>query len=318
MKSALLYSIFPVLFCAPFSFADVSASIRNDGAQFVGQEEKAQSQQSSSTPTITLTAKAPPETIIWVDSLRYGVIPESGAIKVRNLSPGSHTVRARLNGKREVSRKIVLSAGEEPSIEIEFPSEASKAEVAFQTAEELRGKGKHEEAIKEYRAAIGLRPKGYPSARLGLARSLMANEEYGEAVAEARRAARENGGVFPEATVVIANIKRAQGLNDEAITNYEKALAQAGGASPEAYTGVALAYQERGLAEEAIKHFRLAIAQANDTEPIIYFLLGSALEREFLSKEAVGAYEKYLQIAPNGVQAPAVRSVLRQLKREIR
>jgi len=146
----------------------------------------------------------------------------------------------------------------------------------------------------------------------------MSNEKYAEAVAEARRAARERGGVFPEAYTVIANTKRTQGLNDEAIANYLKALAQARGVSPEAHTGIALAYQDRGLHEDAINHLRLASAQANDTEPIIYFLLGSALEREFLTKEAVEAYEKYLQLDPKSIQASALRSVIKQLKREIR
>ncbi|MGH9766617.1 MAG: tetratricopeptide repeat protein [Blastocatellia bacterium] len=281
-------------------------------------QTSAQSQTSPQTTNSTLTAKAPPETIIWVDSLRYGVIPEGGEITIKNLSEGAHTIRARLKGKREITRKIVLDADSQESVQLDFPTPATKAELAFQTAEEFREKGAHADAIKEYRAAIELRPGGYPSARIGLARSLMSNEKYAEAVAEARRAARERGGVFPEAYTVIANTKRTQGLYDDAIANYLKALAQARDVSPEAHTGIALAYQDRGLHEDTIKHLRLAIAQSNDTEPIIYFLLGSALEREFLTKEAVEAYEKYLQLDPKSYHASALRSVIKQLKREIR
>jgi hypothetical protein len=33
-------------------------------------------------------------------------------------------------------------------------------------------------------------------------------------------------------------------------------------------------------------------------------------------KEAIAAYEKYLQLAPNGSYAAAIRSILDQLKRE--
>jgi tetratricopeptide (TPR) repeat protein len=285
---------------------------------FVGSRTSAQSQTSSPITNSTLTVKAPPETIIWVGSLRYGVIPENGELAIKNLAAGAHTVRARLKGKREIRRKVSLEAGAESSIELDFTEPATKAESAFQTAEELREKGAHADAIKEYRAAIKLNPRGYPAARVGLARSLMSSEQYGKAVAEARLAARELGGVFPEAYTVIANTKRAQGLYDDAIANYDKALEQARGFSPEAHTGIALAYQERGLTEDAIKHLRLGIAQANDTEPIIYFLLGSALEREFLTKEAVEAYEKYLQLDPKSNQAASLRSVLKQLRREIR
>ncbi|HKQ76953.1 MAG TPA: tetratricopeptide repeat protein [Blastocatellia bacterium] len=283
----------------------------------------AQSQTStpSANPTSAnsiLIVKAPSETIIWIGSLRYGVIPETGELTIKNLIAGAHTVRARLKGKREIRRKISLESGAESSVELDFPTPATKAELSFQIAEELREKGAHAEAIKEYLAAIKLNPKGFPAARIGLARSLMANEQYGRALTEARLAARENGGVFPEAYTVIANTKRTQGLYDDAILNYIKALDQARGFSPEAHTGIALAYQDRGLSEDAIKHLRLAVTQANDTEPIVYFLLGSALEREFLTKEAIDAYEKYLELDPKSNQAASLRSVLKQLRREIR
>jgi tetratricopeptide (TPR) repeat protein len=274
--------------------------------------------QSQNQPASSLTVKTLPGAIIWVDSLRYGLVPESGELAIKNLSLGMHTVRARLKGKREITQAIKLSADSENSIQLSLSAPADKAELSFQTAEELREQRKHAEAIKEYRNAIKLRPRGYPSARLGLARSLLASEKYDEAVAEARRAMREKPGRYPEAHIVIANTKRTQGFYDDAIAGYRNALAQARDFSPEAHTGLAITYQDRNLSEEAIKHFHKAIAQANDTEPIIYFLLGSALEREYRNKEAVEVYEKFLELDPNNNQASAVRSVIKQLKREIR
>src|SRR5262249_25314467 len=130
--------------------------------------------------TSSLLIQTFPDTIIWVDSLRYGAVPETGEIALKNLSAGAHTLRARLKGKREVTRKIVLAADAQQSFQISFPAPADKAELAFQTAEELREKGKHADAIKEYRAAIKSRPGGFPAARVGLARSLMSGEEYNE------------------------------------------------------------------------------------------------------------------------------------------
>ncbi|MGH9852707.1 MAG: tetratricopeptide repeat protein [Blastocatellia bacterium] len=273
---------------------------------------------SQSDPASSLLIKTSPGAIIWVGSLRYGPVPESGELTVGNLRAHAHTVRARLKGKREIWQTIKLTADSQQTIQLNLSAPADKAELAFQTAEDLREKGKHEEAIKGYRLAIKLRPRAYPAARIGLARSLMSSEEYDQAIAEARRALREKTGPFPEAHTVIANTKRTQGFYDEAIASYRTALAQARDFSPEGHTGIALAYQDRNRSEEAIKHLQKAVAQANDTEPILYFLLASALEREFLTKEAVVAYEKYLQLAPQGAQAAAVRSVLRQLKREIR
>jgi tetratricopeptide (TPR) repeat protein len=268
--------------------------------------------------TSSLTINTSPGTIIWVDSLRYGTVPESGELRIDNLHAGSHTVRARLKGMREITKSITLAAESPNSIELSLSNPADKAELSFQAGEELRESGKHADAIKEYRKAVKLRARGYPAARIGLARSLYSNEYYDEAVSEARKAIREKSGIYPEAYTVIGNIKRTQGFYDEAVKNYETALRQARNIMPEAHTGLALAYQDRNHSEDAIKHLRVAITQANDTEPILYFLLGSSLEREYRNKEAVEAYEKYLRLEPNSTQASALRSVLRQLRREIR
>ena len=62
--------------------------------------------------------------------------------------------------------------------------------------------------------------------------------------------------------------------------------------------------------------YQTAIKQLSDTEPVIYQLLGAAYERVQKYKEAVTAYEKYLQLAPNGNLAPAVRSILDQVRRQ--
>jgi cytochrome c-type biogenesis protein CcmH/NrfG len=49
---------------------------------------------------------------------------------------------------------------------------------------------------------------------------------------------------------------------------------------------------------------------------VIYQLLGAAYEKQQKYKDAVAAYEKYLQLAPNGNLAPAIRSIIDQLRRD--
>ncbi|MEP7272909.1 MAG: hypothetical protein ABI882_15515, partial [Acidobacteriota bacterium] len=39
---------------------------------------------------------APVGTIIWIDRLRYGKVPESGSLPIKNIGTGSHTLRSRL------------------------------------------------------------------------------------------------------------------------------------------------------------------------------------------------------------------------------
>ncbi|HLE63874.1 MAG TPA: tetratricopeptide repeat protein, partial [Pyrinomonadaceae bacterium] len=62
--------------------------------------------------------------------------------------------------------------------------------------------------------------------------------------------------------------------------------------------------------------YRKALDQLSDSEPVIYQLMGAAYEKAQNYKQAVVAYEKYLELAPNGSLAPAVRSILHQLKRD--
>ena len=61
---------------------------------------------------------------------------------------------------------------------------------------------------------------------------------------------------------------------------------------------------------------RKAFEPTDDSEPVIYQMLGAAYEKVNKPKDAVVAYEKYLQLAPNGSYATAIRSILNQLKRE--
>jgi tetratricopeptide (TPR) repeat protein len=266
--------------------------------------------------TASLAIQTAPGAVVWVDGVRFGPAPAGGELVIKNLRAGTRRVRVRLKGKREVEQSIALIAGGHRTLEVSLSAPAREAELEFQNAEELRERGDHKAAITAYRVALRLAAGRYPAARIGLARSLAASEQYEEAIAEARRAAREYAGPLPEAHTVIANALRAQGIYDEALSSYRTALLQARDFSPEAHTGVALTYQDRNRPEDAIKHYRIAIAQSSDAEPVIYFLLGSSLERQGRAREAVEAYEKYLQLEPQGKNASAVRSVLKQLRRE--
>ena len=75
-------------------------------------------------------------------------------------------------------------------------------------------------------------------------------------------------------------------------------------------------YEENGQLDEAIAEYQKAIAQLSDSEPVIYQLLGAAYEKQQKYKEALASYEKYLALAPNGSLAPALRSIIEQLRRD--
>ena len=80
--------------------------------------------------------------------------------------------------------------------------------------------------------------------------------------------------------------------------------------------GLARVFEDKGQYAEAIAEYRKAIDQLSDSEPVIYQLLGAAYEKQQNYKDAVAAYEKYLELAPNGSLAPAIRSIIDQLRRD--
>lgn len=264
-------------------------------------------------PSVVISA--PEGAVIWMDRLRYGTIGTSGEIPIYNLKPGTHWLRARLKGKREISQSVSVSAAGTQRTTLKFAVDADKSDLHFQNAEELRESGKHDEAIKEYRLALSTSKRAWPSARIGLARSLMATGASEAAMTQARLAIKESGGKNPEAYTVMGTTRRLQGLLDFSIENYLQALEEANGFSPEARTGLALAYQDRNRSDEAIEQYQIAVRQANGTEPIIYYLLGTSLERQMRLPEAIEAYDKYLELEPNSRQANSLKSILKQLRR---
>jgi tetratricopeptide (TPR) repeat protein len=128
--------------------------------------------------------------------------------------------------------------------------------------------------------------------------------------------ARRDKPVFPEASAAEGRIYRETGQTDEAIGSFNRAIRESHGFQPEAHVGLGRVYEEKGQYELAAREYQIAINQLSDTEPIIYQLLGAAYEKTGKNKEAVVAYEDYLRLAPNGSLAPAVRSILEQLREQ--
>jgi tetratricopeptide (TPR) repeat protein len=128
--------------------------------------------------------------------------------------------------------------------------------------------------------------------------------------------ARRDRPVYPEASAAEGRIYRETGQTDEAIGSFNRAIRESHGFQPEAHVGLGRVYEEKGQYELAAREYQIAINQLSDTEPIIYQLLGAAYEKTGKNKEAVVAYEDYLRLAPNGSLAPAVRSILEQLREQ--
>jgi tetratricopeptide (TPR) repeat protein len=265
--------------------------------------------------TASLTITSEPNAVVWIDDIRRGLTDASGRIELKNISTGRHTLRVRAMGFKETTMPLVPGRR---SVAAKLIRTTDQAELMFQQAEDAREKARddasRQKAAELYREVLRLRP-AHPAAHVGLARVLLDLNQYQNALDEIE-AARRTRPVYPEASAVEGRINREAAFTDEAIKSFRRAIREARGFQPEAHVGLARVLEEKGQYEEAIAEFRKAIDQLSDSEPVIYQLLGAAYERVQKYKEAVAAYEKYLALAPNGGLAPAIRSILDQLRRD--
>jgi tetratricopeptide (TPR) repeat protein len=262
---------------------------------------------------ITITSE--PNAIVWIDDIRRGTTDSSGKLIVNKISSGRHSVRVRANGFKESVTPLLPGRR---TLAVKLVTTTDEAELKFQEAETAREKARDDASLQKaadlYRETIKLR-SAYPAAHVGLARVLMDLNEFKQAHAEIE-AARRTRPAYAEASAVEGRIYREEAFNDDAVRSFRRAIREGGGIQPEAYVGLARVHEDKGQFAEAIVEFKNALAQLSDSEPVIYQMLGAAYEKVEKPKDAVVAYEKYLELAPNGSYAAAIRSILEQLKRE--
>lgn len=266
------------------------------------------------TSSQTITVRTRPGAVVWLDEVRRGTTDEGGQLLVKNVSPGRHTLRVRAAGFAE--RSVPVLPAQRGALDVRLAPTTDEAELTFQKAEEAGEKAATEEARREaaelYRRAVRLRPR-FAAAQVGLARVLLALDDHDGALA-AIAAARRARPAYPEASAVEGRILRALSDPDGAVRAFERAVREARGFQPEAYAGIGLVREEQGDYEGAAEAIGKALAQLSDAEPVLYEVLGRVYEKLEKWKEAVAAYEKYLELAPDGKLAPAIRSIIDQLR----
>lgn len=267
---------------------------------------------SSQARSRTLVVVTQPGAVVWIDEVRRGVTNAEGKLEVA-LAPGRHTLRVRAKGFAE--RTLPVAPAARGTLNVKLRPTNDEAELLFQRAEERREKsGGAQEAAELYRAALKLRPR-FAAAHVGLARALEALDDYDGALEQIDEARRDRQR-YAEASTVEGRVFRALADYDGALAAFRRAIREGGGFQPEAYTGMGLLHEDKGEYEEAVEAFRKAISQLSDTEPILYELLGRNFEKLERWKEAAAAYDRYLELAPEGSHAAAIRSIIEQLHRQ--
>ncbi|MBS1794169.1 MAG: tetratricopeptide repeat protein [Acidobacteria bacterium] len=274
-----------------------------------------------------LTVLSEPNASVWIDDVGYGQTDEKGRLALKTFAGGTHRLRVRAAGFREVSQP--LTAAQTGELRVALAKTTDEAELAFQQAEAETDK---EKATGLYQKALRLRP-AFPEAALGLARALLDRNETAAAL-KAIQTARRLRPVYPEATAVEGRIFKADNQEEKAIASFKKAVTEGRGVQPEALTGLGLLYKERaenfgssGDFESekenyvlAADYFKKAVAQLGGAPDAttVYQFLGDCYERAKMYTEAIAVYEEFLRLFPDANEAETFRSFIVQLQKRIR
>ncbi len=275
----------------------------------------------------SITVSTQPASSVWIDNILYGKTDKAGALVIRSVSSGAHTLRVRADGFKE--RLQQLTATQKGEIKITLVKTTDEAELAFQEAERLALVDR-DRAVDAYNKAVKLRPN-FPEAFVALARvqaELGDLEDAEKSISSARRLRP----VYPESLAVLGRTYKENGEEEKAIAAFKKAIAEGKGVQPEAYAGLGLLYKEKaegfgGSGDfdnesvnyiESAKYLKSGVKQLGGSPDamVIYQLLGLVYERQKKYADAISTYENFLRLFPDTIEAEAVRSFIVQLKKD--
>jgi tetratricopeptide (TPR) repeat protein len=169
----------------------------------------------------------------------------------------------------------------------------------YNQAWELGQKGRHQEAVVEWRKALALSPEDY-GGNMNLGLSLAATGKLDEAMVCFRKALDAN----PESVEGYNNlglVLAQQGKLDQAIGHYRKAL-EIDPEYLEACNNLGLALAATGKLDEAIAQYRKALEVKPDYADV-HLNLGVALARTGHIEEAIAHFEKAAALDPESAEA---------------
>ncbi len=277
-------------------------------------------------PTRVLTIVSEPDAYVWIDDVAYGKTGKDGKIRFRTFAVGTHKLRVRAVGFKEVTRNLLPS--QKGEIRVELMKTTDEAELAFQKAEIETDK---ERSVDLYKTAIRLRP-AFPEAYIGLARQ-QANLGDSEEALKSVRAARRLRPGYALASAVEGRILKDASEFEKAIAAFKRSITEGRGIQPEAHTGLGLLYKDRaesaaaeGDTDAEVANYLLAAgelrkaAQQLSGAPdaiVIYQMLGDCYERADKWSDAIKVYEEFLAIFPDANEAEMFRSFIVQARKRI-
>jgi tetratricopeptide (TPR) repeat protein len=249
--------------------------------------------------------------------VQIGLPPGSYNVSAEKDKQTSNTQPVNVRVSAPAEARLVLGAGGGASKEA--AAKNAQLKKIFEEGVTASHDGKHDEAIAKFQEAATLNPNCY-DCHYNIAFSYSQKKEYDKAEAEYKKAI-ELKADYVEAYNGLANIYNAQRKFDEAAQASAKATELAGsapgalaGGNADALFNQGVILWNAGKIADAKKQFEAAIAAKPDHAEA-HYQLGMALVNEGNLQGAAGEFEKYLQLAPSGPNAPTAKSLLAQLKK---
>lgn len=276
-----------------------------------------------------ITVITEPNAIVWLNDANRGTTDETGKLIVKPIPAGSHKLRVRADGFKEITQ--TLTPTQKGDVKITLTKTTDKAELAFQEAEKMASEDA-DKAKELYKKAIQLR-SNYPQAYVGLARLLSGMGESDAALATIKNL-RKVSPNYAEASAVEGRIYITLSDEEKGIAAFERAIREGKGVQPEAYAGLGLFYKEKAEIEgnsgnfndeeyyynEAAEALKKSIKQLSGAPDaiVLYQFLGVIYEKMQEYKKAIAIYEDFLKIFPDTTEASAVQSFIVQIKKQMK
>ena len=270
-----------------------------------------------------------PNAIVWLNDVNRGTTDEAGKLVIKPIPAGSHKLRIRADGFKEITQN--LTPTQKGDVKIALTKTTDKAELAFQEAEKMASEDT-DKAKELYKKAIGLRGN-YPQAYIGLARLQSGLGETDEALATIKTL-RKFSPNYAEASAVEGRIHITLGDEEKGIAAFERAIREGKGVQPEANAGLGLFYKDKAEtagnsgnfddekyyyneAAEALKKSINQLSSAPDAITLYQFL-GVIYEKMHEYEKAIAVYEDFLKTFPDTTEASAVQSFIVQIKKQMK
>jgi predicted Zn-dependent protease len=187
---------------------------------------------------------------------------------------------------------------------------AQKAYDHYDKAEEYRSKGKYQEALSEYNAALKIRNISQPHYGIGLIYSIQGN--HNQAIDEYKKAL----GINPEYIFAYNDMGTsymAVGRNNDAASAFKEAVRIYENYA-DAHANLGEAYYKLKQYPEATKSLELAVS-LNPNHPKAHTNLGLVYEATGNKEKAIQEYETAIQVAPKDKYTDTARQRLTELKK---